>query len=94
MIIIKGERITSSRSATSLLRHLLQGEENDRITLVQGTEEDRALIRKNDLPDCNRRSLPMRFVDIWRWQSQFNRKEHRHCRYYGEWARFLVSDRV
>jgi hypothetical protein len=39
-VIIKGERVTSSRSATPLLRHLLHGEKNDRVTLVQGTEED------------------------------------------------------
>jgi hypothetical protein len=39
-MIIKGERITSSRSATPLLRHLLNGEKNECVTLVQGTNED------------------------------------------------------
>ncbi|MDI1347062.1 MAG: hypothetical protein PSV22_23675 [Pseudolabrys sp.] len=39
-MIIKGERIIASRAATPLLRHLLHGEENDRVTLLQGTEED------------------------------------------------------
>jgi hypothetical protein len=39
VVIIKGERITSSRSATPLLQHLMHGEENDRVTLIQGTEE-------------------------------------------------------
>jgi hypothetical protein len=39
-MIIKGERITSSRSATPLLRHLLHGEENERVALIQGTDED------------------------------------------------------
>ena len=29
-----------SRSATPLLHHLLHGEKNDRVTLMQGTEED------------------------------------------------------
>lgn len=39
-MIIKGERVTASRAAAPLLRHLLHGEENDRVTLVQGTEQD------------------------------------------------------
>ena len=39
-MIIKGERVAAARKATPLLRHLLHGEENDRVTLVQGTEED------------------------------------------------------
>lgn len=39
-MIIKGERVATTRAASSLLRHLLRGEDNDRITIVQGTEED------------------------------------------------------
>lgn len=39
-MIIKGERIASSRAATPLLRHLLHGEENERVALIQGTDED------------------------------------------------------
>lgn len=39
-MIIKGERVTSSRAANPLLQHLMHGEENDCVALVQGTEED------------------------------------------------------
>jgi hypothetical protein len=39
-MIIKGERVLASRSAAPLLHHLLHGEENDHVHLVQGTEDD------------------------------------------------------
>ena len=39
-MIIKGERVSSHRAAGPLVDHLLRGEENDAVTVVQGTEED------------------------------------------------------
>lgn len=33
-------RFTSARQATPLLQHLMHGEENDRVALIQGTEDD------------------------------------------------------
>jgi hypothetical protein len=39
-MILKGERVLSGRSAAPLLHHLLHGEENDHVHLVQGTEAD------------------------------------------------------
>jgi len=39
-MIIKGERVSSSRAPGPLVDHLLRGEENDAVTLLQGTESD------------------------------------------------------
>jgi hypothetical protein len=39
-MIVKGERVRAGRAAGPLIDHLLRGEDNDLVTLVQGTEED------------------------------------------------------
>ena len=54
-MLIKGEPVVASRAAAPLLRHLLHGEENDAVTVLQRTEDDyrcafadaRALDRNN-----------------------------------------------
>ena len=39
-MIIKGERVKTSRAMAPLIRHLLSGEENEAVTVVRGTEDD------------------------------------------------------
>ena len=39
-MIIKGERVASSRAIAPLIKHLLHGDENDEIFLLQGTADD------------------------------------------------------
>jgi hypothetical protein len=39
-MIIKGERVKTTRAMAPLIRHLLSGEENEAVTVVQGTEDD------------------------------------------------------
>ena len=39
-MIIKGERVITTRAAGPLVAHLLHGEENDAVAMVQGTEAD------------------------------------------------------